>query len=261
MKISIITVCFNSNYTIEKTILSVLSQTYKNIEYIIIDGNSNDNTLEIITMYKDKISKFISEPDRGLYDAMNKGIFMATGDLIGILNSDDMFYSDKVVEDIVNFHKKNDIDASVGNITQHKEDGKILRFYSSKNWKPEKLKFGFMPPHPSIFFKKELFDKFGNYHLGFKIAADYELITRFFLKNKLNWKYSDITTTTMLVGGISSSGTSSYSLITKEIYKALTINQIKFSPFQIKMRLFWKITEFLKTGVKKVDKTTSKINL
>jgi glycosyltransferase involved in cell wall biosynthesis len=246
MKVSIITVCFNSASTIKKTILSVLSQTYLNIEFIIIDGNSKDNTLEIIKTHEDEISILISEPDKGLYDAMNKGISVATGNLIGILNSDDIFHSDTVIEDIVNFHKINDIDASVGNIAQHKETRKIIRFYSSKNWNPVKLKIGFMPPHPSIFFKRELFDKFGNYHLGFKIGADYELITRFFLKNKVNWKYSNITTTSMLVGGISSSGTSSYSLITEEIYKALNINEISFSPFLIKMRFIWKITEFLK---------------
>lgn len=246
MKISIITVCYNSAKTIEKTILSVANQTYKNIEYIIVDGNSNDNTLRIIQKHDDKISKWISEPDKGLYDAMNRGVAMATGDLIGILNSDDVFNSETVIEDIVNFHKKYDIEASVGNIIQHKENGKIVRLYSSKYWSPKKLKIGFMPPHPSIFFKKELFYKFGNYDLGFKIGADYELITRFFLKNNINWGYSGIVTTAMLVGGLSSSGTSSYKLITKEIQKALTMNGIVFSQLKIKMRFFWKIIGFLK---------------
>lgn len=246
MKISIITVCYNSASTIEKTILSVASQTYLNIEYIIIDGNSGDNTLDIIKEHQDKISNWISEPDMGLYDAMNKGITMATGDLIGILNSDDSFNSNTVIEEIANFHIQNSIEASVGNIIQHKENGNIVRFYSSKNWSPEKLKIGFMPPHPSIFFKKELFDKFGNYDLGFKIGADYELIVRFFYKNKITWKYSGITTTAMLVGGLSSSGTSSYKLISKEIQKALTMNGIVFSVFKIRMRFFWKIIGFLK---------------
>ena len=246
MKISIITVCYNSATTIEKTILSVASQTYANIEYIIVDGNSKDNTLEILKKHENKILKWISEPDKGLYDAMNKGIAMATGDLIGILNSDDTFHSNTVIEDIVNFHRKNDIEASVGNIVQHRENGKIVRLYSSKYWNPEKLTIGFMPPHPSIFFKKDLFNKFGNYDLGFKIGADYELITRFFLKNKITWMYSGITTTAMLVGGLSSSGTSSYKLITKEIQKALAMNEIAYSSFKIKMRFFWKIIGFLK---------------
>jgi len=245
MKITIITVCFNSFETIEKTILSVAAQSYKNIEYIIIDGNSTDGTLDIIKKHEDKILKWISEPDNGLYDAMNKGISLATGDIIGVLNSDDTFYSTTVVEEIVNFHKQNNIEASVGNIIQHNKEGKIVRVYSSKYWNPEKLKIGFMPPHPSIFFKKNLFCKFGNYDLGFIIGADYELITRYFLKNNITWKYSGITTTAMLVGGLSSSGSSSYKLITQEIKKALLMNGISFSPLKIQFRFVWKIIGYL----------------
>jgi len=246
MKVSIVTVCYNSESTIEKTILSVLNQTYTNVEYIIVDGNSNDGTLGIIRKYGDKISKFISEPDNGLYDAMNKGVALASGDLVGILNSDDTFVSNMVLEEIVAFHAKYDIDASVGNIIQHRDNGKLVRLYSSEYWSPSKLVIGFMPPHPSIFIRKEMFLKFGNYDLGFKIGADYEIITRFFLKNGIKWKYSGITTTAMLVGGLSSSGRQSYNLITKEIQKALSMNEIKCSPFKIKTRFFWKIIGFLK---------------
>lgn len=246
MKISIITVCYNSAATLEKTILSVAGQTYKNIEYIIVDGLSKDNSVSIIQKHQNKISNWISESDKGLYDAMNKGISMATGDIIGILHSDDTFYSDNVIASVAAFHTKNNMDASVGTIVQHKVEGKVIRTYSSKLWNPEKLKIGFMPPHPSIFFKKELFDKFGVYDLGFRIGADYELITRFFLKNKISWKYSGITTTAMLVGGLSSSGASSYKLITKEIQKALMMNGIAFLPLKIKIRFVWKIIGFLK---------------
>lgn len=246
MKISIITVCYNSAKTIENTILSVINQTYKDIEYIIVDGKSKDDTVQIVEKYNSNITKWISESDKGLYDAMNKGIAMATGDIIGILNSDDTFHSNTVIEEISNFHEQNNIDASVGNIIQHNVNGQIIRLYSSKNWNPVKLKIGFMPPHPSIFFKKELFNKFGLYDLGFKIGADYELITRFFLKNKIIWKYSGITTTSMLVGGLSSSGFSSYKLISKEIQKALSMNGVVFSSFNIKMRFLWKIIGFLK---------------
>lgn len=246
MKISIITVCYNSAATLERTILSVAGQTYKNIEYIIIDGLSKDETVSIIQKQQDKISNWISEPDKGLYDAMNKGIAMASGDIIGILNSDDTFYSNAVIEEIVAFHTKNSIDASVGNIIQHKEGGKIVRVYSAKYWTPEKLKIGFMPPHPSIFFKRELFSRFGFYQLGYTIGADYELITRFFIKNKISWEYSGITTTSMLVGGLSSSGMESYKLISKEIQKALHVNEVAFSAFMINMRFLWKAIGFLK---------------
>lgn len=246
MKISIITICYNSAATLEKTILSVAGQSYKDIEYIVVDGNSSDGTLELLKKHQNTISQWISEADKGLYDAMNKGIAMATGDVIGILNSDDTFYSKTVIEQIAGFHVNNTIDASVGNIMQHSARGKLVRIYSSKYWTPEKLKIGFMPPHPSIFFKATLFSKYGNYDLGFIIGADYELITRYFLKNKIIWKYSGITTTAMLIGGLSSSGAASYKLITKEIQKALLMNGITFSPFKIQFRFFWKIIGFIK---------------
>ena len=159
MKISIITVCFNSQKTIEETLKSVSSQTYNDVEYIVIDGKSQDSTVSIIKKYENIISKWISEPDKGLYDAMNKGINMATGDIIGILNSDDIFLNDNVLNEVARFHSNNAVEASIGNIVQINNKSKIIRRYTSKYWTPKKLKFGFMPPHPSIFFKRELFDK------------------------------------------------------------------------------------------------------
>ena len=245
MKISIITVCYNSEKTIENTFQSVQSQTYSNIEYIVVDGKSTDETLQIANKYQDVITKVISEKDKGLYDAMNKGIASATGDIVGILNSDDIFTDNKVLENVANFHLNNNIEASVGNILQFNEEGKTVRKYSAKKWNPEKLKIGFMPAHPAIFFKRDLFKKYGYYHLDFTIGADYELITRFFLKEKISWKFSNITTTSMLIGGVSSSGVSSYRLISKEIKKALTRNNIKFSYLKVQLRGFWKIIGFL----------------
>ena len=243
-KISIITVCFNSVKTIERTIRSVIDQTYKNIDYIIIDGGSTDGTLDVINSYGNYVDKYISEPDKGLYDAINKGIKLATGDLIGILNSDDIFTNDRVLENIAKFHLNNSVDASVSNVVQFNEKGKVIRKYSAKNWNPKKLKIGFMPPHPAIFFKRVLFDKFGDYHLDFHISADYELITRFFLKHEISWKFFDITTNSMLIGGLSSSGFNSYRIVSKEIIKSLTINKIKFSSLTIYSRFFWKINGF-----------------
>ena len=246
LKVSIITVCYNSSKTIEKAFQSILSQSYENIELIVIDGLSFDGTLEIIKRYESCITKYISEPDKGLYDAMNKGVALATGDIVGVLNSDDMFYDNNVISNVVEFHENNiGIEASVGNVTQINEKGKVVRNYSATNWNPEKLKIGFMPPHPSIFVKKCLFDKYGNYHLDFISGADYELIVRFFLKNQISWKFSGITTTSMLIGGISSSGFSSYRLISKEIGKALLRNDITFYPIKIYLRVFWKLKGFL----------------
>jgi glycosyltransferase involved in cell wall biosynthesis len=239
--ISIITVCYNSSKTIEKTFQSVQKQTYKNIEYIVIDGNSTDNTLAIIAKYNNIITKNISERDKGLYDAMNKGIALAKGDLVGVLNSDDVFHDDKVLENIIKFHKNNYYEAYIGDVVQFNDRGKIVRRYSGRNWNPEKLKIGFMPPHPSLFVSRELFEKYGYYQLDFVSCADYELIIRFFLKNKVSWKYSNITTTAMLIGGISTSGIVSYKLISREICKALWKNNIKFSPAKIYFRFCWKI--------------------
>lgn len=244
MKVSLITVCFNSQKTIESTILSVINQCYENIEYIIVDGGSIDNTISIIKKYENFISKFISEPDFGLYDALNKGILLSTGNLIGILNSDDVFYSSDTISDIVKFHKKNDIDASIGDIVQLNNKGKIIRLYTSRDWLPRKLISGFMPPHPSIFIKKEIFNKNGIYRTDLKICSDYEIIVRFFLKKNISWMYSDIITTKMLVGGISSSGFSSYFKISKEIEKALSFNGYRFSKFKIWLRIFKKISDF-----------------
>ena len=244
-KISIITVAYNAEAYIEDTIQSVINQSYNNIEYIIIDGDSKDATLQICEKYKDQISILVSEPDMGLYDAMNKGVKMATGELIGILNSDDIFYNDNVIEEVVKYHKNNVLDASVSDVVYTDVNGKIVRNYSAKKWLPEKLKIGFMPPHAGIFIKKEIFQKFGNYQLDFIIGADYELITRFFLSNNISWNYLNITTTSMLVGGISSSGISSYKLISKEIKKSLTRNDIKFSYLKVQLRGLWKIIGLL----------------
>lgn len=246
MKISIITVCFNSQKTIEETLKSVSSQTYNNIEYIVIDGKSQDSTVNIITKYENIISNWVSEPDKGLYDAMNKGIQMANGDIIGILNSDDTFFNDNVLSEVAQFHKNNRVEASIGNIVQVNDENKIIRKYSSKKWSPKKLKYGFMPPHPSIFFKRELFNRLGAYDLSFKSGADYELIVRYFLKNEITYGYSSITTTSMAIGGISSSGLSSYTMITKEICKALEMNSVKFSKLLIKFRMVWKIWAFIR---------------
>lgn len=245
MKISIITVCFNSVETIESTILSVLNQTHKNIEYIVVDGHSDDGTLDIIKKYEDKITKWISEPDTGLYDAMNKGLSMASGEIVGILNSDDTFFSNTVLTEIANFHIDNCIDASVGIIVQHNGESKLIRRYSANDWTPEKLRIGLMPPHPSIFFKRELFRAFGYYDTEFQIAADYELIIRFFLVKRISWKYSGIITTSMLIGGASSSGMTSYNVITKEIQKGLKMNGIRFSSFIIKIRFVRKFIDYL----------------
>ena len=245
MKLSLITVCYNSALTIRKTLESVKNQLNRNFEYIVIDGGSTDQTTKILKDYSSIIDKIISEPDKGLYDAMNKGIEIATGDIVGILNSDDTFYSNTVINEVISFHKRNKIQASIGNISQYTKTGKLIRLYYSNSWVVKDLRSGVMPAHPSIFFEKKLFDDFGYYSLDYKIAADYELIVRFFLSQKIIWKYSNILTTKMLIGGASSNGIVSYINITREIIKALKDNGVKFFKVTIIVRFIFKLREVL----------------
>ena len=207
MLITFVIPSYNQAYFIKECLDSILDQGLSKgiFEVIVIDGGSADRTVDILEKHP-VVTEWVSEPDLGHWDALNKGIELATGDIIGILNSDDIFTDNFVLEKIAKFHLDNRIDASVGNITQFNKNKKIIRKYSAKNWHPDKLKIGFMPAHPSIFFKRDLFERYGNYKLDFVSGADYELIIRFFLKNKITWKFSNITTTSMLIGGISSSG-------------------------------------------------------
>lgn len=244
MKITIITVCYNSDKTIQKTFDSVRIQNYGDIEYVVIDGGSKDGTVDLIKKNEDIIAYWVSEKDKGLYDAINKGISKATGNYIGILNSDDTFYDENTVKDVAKFIiSKPGLDMYLGDIIQHNLS-RTLRKYSSAKWKPQCLKKGFMPPHPSVYIKSDLFAKYGNYKLDYIIAADYELFVRYFLKYNLSYAYTGITTTAMLIGGVSSSGIKSYNIITREISKAFLDNRISFSPLRVRTRFVKKILDY-----------------
>jgi glycosyltransferase involved in cell wall biosynthesis len=247
MKFSIITVCYNSEKTIEDTIQSVLSQTYTEIEYIIIDGCSNDNTMLVVNRYKDKISKILSEPDLGIYDAINKGIKISTGDIVGILNSDDKFSNNNIIEIISNTFSTNSfIDIVIGNVVFIDSKNNIKRSYSAKNWTPDKFIWGFMPPHPSFYCKRIHYDNFGYYRTDFKIGSDYELLIRFFKINNLRYKYIDIVMVMMKLGGVSTRGFSSLFKINKEILVACKINGLRTNYFMIYSKYFFKFFEFFK---------------
>jgi glycosyltransferase involved in cell wall biosynthesis len=246
LKISIITVCYNGGKTIEKTIQSVLSQTYENIEYIIIDGMSKDNTLEIINRYRHKISTLVSEKDNGMYDALNKGVKLATGDIVGILNADDVFASNNILFDIGNFFKNSDVDAVIADVAFINKWGKIIRSYSSRYWNPGKFVWGFMPPHPSFYCKRELFSTLGYYRSDFQIAADYELLIRFINKNKIKYTYLPLLMVLMNTGGKSTNGIKSNIVINKEIKYACELNGLNTNYFKLYSKYFIKIFEFLK---------------
>ena len=246
MKISIITICFNSETTITSTIESVLCQTYKNIEYIIIDGGSQDKTLNIINHYKSKINKIVSEPDNGIYDAINKGILLSSGEVVGILNSDDVFSNNDIITKIVDtFEKSKELDSVIGDIVFIKNNGKIHRKYTAKNWAPLKFAWGMMPPHPTFYCKRKYFEKFGLYRNDFKIAADYELMMRFLLVNKISYKYIPKVFVNMKLGGTSTKNIFSKIKINKEVLHACRLNNIKTNSLKIFSKYIFKIIEFI----------------
>jgi glycosyltransferase involved in cell wall biosynthesis len=246
-RISIITACFNSEKTIRATIESVIAQKIDNLEYIIIDGGSTDNTIQIISEYKNVISKVISESDFGIYDAINKGIKIAKGDIIGLLNSDDIFADDMVLNIISNFFSENpEFHAVIGDVQFVNGSGKVVRNYSSKTWTVNKFKWGYMPPHPSFFCKRDFFNLYGYYSTKFKIASDYELLIRFLKVNNLKFKYLSLVTTKMKLGGISTKGLSSTLLLNSEILEACKMNNIKTNYIYIYSKYLHKIFEFLR---------------
>lgn len=240
MKISIITVCYNSESLIASAIKSVLMQSHTDIEYIIIDGDSKDNTVSIIQSYDDKVTKFISEPDKGIYDAMNKGLFLATGDVIGILNSDDFYPHKDVISQVAQAFEKNpNIDMVLGNVDFVKADNLDLpvRFYSSFSFSPWKMRFGFMPAHPAAFIKRSAYEKVGFYILGYKIGADFEWFVRALLIQRLPYVKLNRTLVRMREGGVSTSGFKSYCLTSKEQLKALKENNVYSNLLFILIRL------------------------
>lgn len=244
MKVSIITVTYNSARFLQDCIDSVYDQEYEEIEHIIVDGNSTDNTVEIINTNIKKISKFISEPDSGIYDAINKGIKMATGEIVGILNSDDIFTDKGVVRRIAEGFTNGSqiVFANIDFISS--KTGKIVRHYSSKGFSPWMFRFGFMPAHPTFYTYRRNFEKYGLYRIDMKISGDFELLLRYLNKYKLSYKFVDDTWVNMLTGGVSTSGFKSIILLNREIKQACKSNGVYtnslfiYSKYLIKWKSF-----------------------
>ena len=247
LKISVVTVCFNSDETIRETIESVLAQDYPNIEHIIVDGGSSDSTLEIIKEYEDRISCVISEPDKGIYDAMNKGVKVSTGDYVGTLNSDDMFFHEHVVSDIVKLLEGADFDAVYGDLVLVNRDNtsEIVRSYSSKFFKKWMIRFGLMLPHPTFYVKRHLFDKLGYFKINYRVAADFELITRFLCDDISLIRNADVMVK-MRQGGISSNGFWWRVHQNFEIIRACKENSIYTNIFFIALKLPVKLLSYIK---------------
>jgi glycosyltransferase len=228
MKISIITSVWNNKETIKDAIGSVLSQTYKNIEYIVVDGASNDGTIDIVQSYGDKISKFVSEKDKGIYDGLNRGVKLATGDVVAFLHSDDIYDSESILEEVIKvFESDKDLDGVYGDLvyTPKNDTDKVLRYWKSKEYDNSLLAKGWMPAHPTLFLKREVYEKYGGFDLDFKIAADYDFMLRV-LKSGIKVKYIPKILYKMRVGGESNKSIKNIMLKSREDLKALKKNNV-----------------------------------
>lgn len=248
MKVSVITATWNSVATLRDTLESVLGQTYYDIEHIIVDGGSTDGTIELVQEYEPRYNgrlQYISEPDRGIYDAMNKGIRMASGDVVGILNSDDFYSSRDVLERIATGFENPDVDAVYGDI--HFVDGKCLdkcvRYYSSRRFRRWMMRFGFMPAHPSFYCKREMYSRYGMFDSSFKVAADFENLLRLIFVNGIVISYIPVDCVTMRTGGASTAGMVSHRQILSDHLRAYRKNGIYSNIVLESLRYIYKIGE------------------
>jgi glycosyltransferase len=247
MKISIITVVYNGEAYLEDCIKSVIEQSYPHIEYIVIDGGSTDGSLKIIEKYKTDISYFVSEKDRGMYDALNKGIKIATGEVVGILNADDMLASPDVIESIANCFTRENADAVFGNLSyvDPANTNKIIRKWISKPFKKSDIVLGWMPAHPTFYARRSLFAKFGYYSLNFDSAADYELMVRFLYKNHIKAVFLDKLIVNMRTGGMSNASLKHRYKAFINDYKALRANDVPLAFLTVILKKLSKIAQYI----------------
>ncbi|MGL4958419.1 MAG: glycosyltransferase family 2 protein [Plesiomonas sp.] len=246
MKVSIITATYNSAATIHDTLASLESQTYPDIEYIIVDGASKDNTLDVINHNCTRVSKIISEPDRGIYDALNKGIAAATGDIVGFLHSDDLLAYPEAIADLVNVFNIGEYDAVYADLeyVQQNDISKVVRLWKSGNYNKKKLKYGWMPAHPTFYMRRICYQKFDDFDLSYKIAADYDSILRYLWRSNVRAGYLPQVLIKMRVGGISNRSLSTILRKMREDIQAMRNNGL-FWPVTLAWKNLSKIPQFL----------------
>ncbi|TPV35734.1 glycosyltransferase [Paucihalobacter ruber] len=248
MKISIITATYNSSKTIGSALESVISQTYPNIEHLIVDGASKDDTIEIVKSYqKDHPHiRYISEPDQGIYDALNKGIAMATGDILGFVHADDMLAHPDTIAQIAAAFKANNCDGVYGDLyyVNAQDTTKVIRNWRSKSFKTKLLKRGWMPAHPTLFLKTSLYHTYGVFDTSFRIAADYELVLRIFKHPHLQFHYLPLTIVKMRVGGVSNRSIQNILQKSKEDFRALKRHRLPIPWYTLFMKNLSKIPQF-----------------
>jgi glycosyltransferase involved in cell wall biosynthesis len=254
MKISIITVTFNSAETIRDTIESVISQSYTDVEFIVKDGGSKDNTLEIVKGYSDVFGsrlKIISEPDEGIYDAMNRGISVASGDVVGILNSDDMLYDEHILADIAHTFTEYGVDCVYGDLVFVKETdtNSVVRTWTGSQYRRNSFSKGWAPAHPTFYVKRECYEKYGMYDVTMKVSADFDLMMRFLEKNKIRNKYMRRNFVKMRYGGESTGSLKNVYKGNKNIQKAFEKNDVEMPKLYYLRRLTPKLVNLIKNRI------------
>jgi len=248
IEISLITICFNNESTIGDTLDSVIAQRYPELEYVIVDGGSTDATLEIIKSKQKPWFKVISEPDEGIYDALNKGIELSTGEVVGMLHADDVFADDNILNLVSKKFGETDCEALYGNLlyVNRQNLNKVHRKWVSGNYSRNAFKWGWMPPHPTFYVKKKLYENFGKFNLDLKSAADYELMLRFIHKNGISLGYLNHVMIKMRVGGTSNASLSNRLLANEEDQRAWEINHIKPYWFTRYLKPLRKVFQFIR---------------
>lgn len=245
LKISVITIVYNAQDTIKRSIESVISQNYNNIEHIIIDGGSTDNSLQIINQYKSHIKVLVSEPDKGIYDAMNKGIRLATGEIVGTLNADDFFADEGVISAVAQAFSGSRAGIVYGDLDYINAAGKIIRKWKSNKCGKNSFDWGFMPPHPTFYCKRDLFEKYGFYSLKYGSAADYELMVRFMHKGYIRSFYLNRVMVKMQVGGVSNSNLMNRVKAWSFDLKAMRENNVFLPVLAIVLKPLRKISQYI----------------
>lgn len=248
MKVSVITVTFNSVETIEDCVRSVLDQKYKDIEYIIVDGGSTDGTIAVLDRYRDQLALVISEPDEGIYDAMNKGVAAATGDVVGTLNSDDLYTDSAVIGDIVRTMQQENVDSCYGDLVYVKRDNinRITRRWEAGDFERQRFLKGWMPPHPTFFLLRKHFLEFGAFNLSFKTSADYELMLRMLYRHGISAAYVNRVVVKMRTGGQSNVSLKNRLMANREDRLAWRVNGIKPPLFTTLRKPLSKLGQFFK---------------
>lgn len=248
MKISIITVAFNAAETIENTLLSVAQQTYVDMEHVVIDGGSRDGTQAVVLSHGNHISKFLSEPDHGIYDAMNKGLALATGNIIGFLNADDAYANENVLRRVAETMECYHLDVLFGDVEffPSQNRGRTLRRYSSARFRPDRIAWGWMPAHPALFVRREVFQQVGYFRTDYRIAGDFEFVARAFGKNTLRYRHLPQVLVRMRTGGISTGGWRNTLLLNREVLRACRENDISTNMLKILSKYPAKLLEYFR---------------